>query len=192
MTAALQALDWSLLYAVQNTLHTTFLDWLMPRISMLGDFGAFWAVIAAGLLFSRKTRRWGVLMIAALGLSFILGSLVLKPLIARPRPCWLDGSVVLLIPNERDFSFPSGHTMASFAAAVVFTRAFPRYGWLSLLLAGAIAFSRLYLFVHFPSDVLAGMVLGALTGAAVLVLGRCLGESRGRLAQWLRPLLKTE
>lgn len=185
MMADLQALDWSLLFAIRNSLSAPFLDLVMPVISRLGDLGAVWAAAAVLLLLKRGTRYWGILLIAALGLSFILGSLVLKPLIARPRPCWLDGSVVLLIPNETDFSFPSGHTMASFAAATVLTRAFPRFGWLSVLLAAAIAFSRLYLFVHFPSDVLAGMALGVLTGMAVLMAGSYVEGSGAPAPKWL-------
>ena len=81
----------------------------------------------------------------------------LKNIVARPRPCWLE-SIDLLVKNPRDYSFPSGHTWSAVAGAWVATAANRRFGYAAIPLAAALAFSRLYLFVHFPSDVLAGLL----------------------------------
>ena len=97
----------------------------------------------------------------------LVGNVCLKNLIARPRPCWLDSSVQLLISSPTDYSFPSGHTLSSAIGATVLTKANHQFGWAAIPLAAAIAFSRLYLFVHYPSDVLAGAVLGVAIGEAV-------------------------
>ena len=92
-------------------------------------------------------------------------------LIARPRPCWLDDSVKLLIPIPTDYSSPSGHTLSSVIGATVLTKTNRRFGWAAIPLAAIIAFSRLYLFVHYPSDILAGAVLGAAIGLVVYRVG---------------------
>lgn len=88
----------------------------------------------------------------------------LKNFVARPRPCWLDSSVRLLIANPTDYSFPSGHTLSSVIGATILTKTDRRFGYAAIPLAALIAFSRLYLYVHFPSDVLAAAVLGVLIG----------------------------
>ena len=94
----------------------------------------------------------------------LVGNVCLKNLIARPRPCWLDSSVRLLIANPTDYSFPSGHTLSSTIAATILTKTDRRFGYVAIPLAVLIALSRLYLYVHFPSDVLAAAVLGVLIG----------------------------
>ena len=101
------------------------------------------------------------MMAAALLCGLIFGNLLLKPLIARVRPYDLREGIELLISKPSDYSFPSGHTLASFEAAVVLmVRERKRFGWAALVLAVLIAFSRLYLYVHYPSDVLGGILLG--------------------------------
>ncbi len=107
-----------------------------------------------------KYRKCGVRMAIALILDLILCNLVLKPLAARPRPCWIDEQVKLLVAAPKDYSFPSGHSAASFAAAVSIFVMHKKEGAAALILACLIAFSRLYLFVHFPTDVLAGIAVG--------------------------------
>lgn len=174
MIAALQALDWEVLRWIQSTFRCGALDFLMPNISMLGDVGAIWLVIALVLIFSKKHRKCGITLLIALALCFLIGNLCLKPLVARPRPCWLDPGVTLLIPNETDFSFPSGHTLASFAAATVLLKWDRRYGICAFVLAFLIAFSRLYLYVHFPSDILGGMAIGVLIGLLASAAGKWL------------------
>lgn len=113
-------------------------------------------------------------MLAGLAVGVLVGNVCLKNLIARPRPCWLDDSVMMLISSTTDYSFPSGHTLSSVIGATVLTKTDRRFGWAAIPLAAVIAFSRLYLFVHFPSDILAGAILGVIIVEAVYRIGmRC-------------------
>jgi len=172
MTEILQNLDWSVLHWIQDTFTCGFFDFIMPKISMTGDLGAIWLITAFIMLFSKKYRKCGILLVAGLGLCFLIGNLCLKPLVARSRPCWLDPGVKLLIPNETDYSFPSGHTLSSFAAATILGIRNKKFAVPAFILAGLIAFSRLYLYVHFPSDVLSGIVIGILIGLTVCSAGK--------------------
>lgn len=126
----IQNLDWAILDALRRAFVCPLLDTLMPVVTHLGDGGA------------------------------LIGNLLLKNLIVRPRPCWLQPDVPLLIAVPKDFSFPSGHTLASVIAAATLARTHRKFGWIAIPVAALIAFSRLYLFVHFPSDVLASVLLG--------------------------------
>lgn len=156
-------MDWEfeLLYAIQ-TLHAPWLDRLMVFVTNLANHGEFWIAVGLLLLCFAKTRIMGATVLISIALGYVTGNLVLKPLIARSRPCWLNPEVALLTPPLRDYSFPSGHTMVSFEGAVSIARYHRRWGWAALALAVLIGCSRLYLFVHFPTDVLAGMILGAI------------------------------
>ena len=109
-------------------------------------------------------------VLISLAVGFLLGNLLIKNLVMRDRPCWLDPGIALLIQSPDDYSFPSGHTLASFEAAVSVFLYHRRWGYAFLALAVLIGFSRMYLFVHFPSDVLAGAVLGSLIAAGVHVV----------------------
>lgn len=115
----MSALDWTVLHWIHDRLHCGFLDFLMPRITLLGNGGAVWVVIALILLCIRKHRRTGLALLMGLGAGVLIGNLLLKPLIARPRPCWIDQTTPLLIACPTDFSFPSGHTLSSVIAAAV-------------------------------------------------------------------------
>lgn len=167
-------LDWSILHWIQSALSGSVLDFLMPKITLLGNGGAIWIVAAIGLLCTKKYRRQGVLLLAGLIAGVLVGNVCLKNLIARPRPCWLDSSVQLLIANPTDYSFPSGHTLSSVIGATVLTKTNRRFGYAAIPLAALIAFSRLYLYVHFPSDVLAAAVLGVVLGELVWRGGKLL------------------
>ena len=156
----LPVLDW-----IAETLWCPALDFLMPKITVLGDAGIFWMIIAAALLLFRKTRRTGIGMLLALLLGLLLCNLTLKPLCQRPRPYDYQydvfGRVIpLIIERQHDFSFPSGHTIASFEAAGVIVMNNKKWGTAALVLACLIAFSRMYLYVHYPTDVLTSVVLG--------------------------------
>ena len=164
MLAILQNLDWSILHWIHSALSCGVLDFLMPKISALGDVGAIWLLAAALMLFSKKYRRYGIMLFFGIAAGYVVGNLCLKPLFARPRPCWLDSSVRLLIANPTDYSFPSGHTLSSVIGATILTKTDRRFGYAAIPLAALSACSRLYLYVHFPSDVLAAAVLGVLIG----------------------------
>ena len=156
----LPILDW-----IAATLWCPFLDAVMPVITMLGDAGIFWMIIAAMLLLFKKTRRVGLGMGFAMLMGLLLCNLTLKPLCQRPRPYDYQYDVFgkmipLIIERQHDFSFPSGHTIASFEAAGVIMLNNKKWGIAALILACLIAFSRLYLYVHYPTDVLVSIVLG--------------------------------
>ena len=107
-------------------------------------------------------------MLISIAAGFLLGNVMLKNIAARQRPCWLDPSVELLVPVPKDFSFPSGHSLVSFEGAVCIFLFNRKWGIPALMLAVLIAFSRLYLFVHFPTDVLAGIIMGTVIAWSVV------------------------
>lgn len=159
LSAELGFLDW-----IQANLRSNLLDGLMPVVTALGDGGILWIVTAAVLLLIPKHRKTGAAIAAALVLEAICCNVLLKPLVARVRPCGVNTAVQLLIPRPDDFSFPSGHTGAAFAAVGAMFTSRDRLWIPALLLAALIAFSRLYLYVHYPTDVLAGALLGIMAG----------------------------
>ena len=160
----LPILDW-----IAETLHCGFLDFLMPLITVLGDAGIFWIAVAVVLLFIPKYRKIGLGMGAALIIGLLVCNVTLKPLIARPRPydyqlTHFGKTIELLIARPHDFSFPSGHTLASFEGATVLFIGNKKMGIPAIVLACLIAFSRMYLYVHYPTDVLVSVVLGIAFG----------------------------
>lgn len=154
------------LYALQQ-IHNPILDSIMVFLSTLGNAGIFWIVMAVVLVCFRKTRRCGIQMALAMLLTFIVGNLILKNVINRDRPCWIDPSISLLVQNPMDYSFPSGHTMNGFTAAITLWFYDKRWGIAAIVLATLIAFSRLYNFVHFPTDVIAGILVGVVSACVV-------------------------
>ena len=169
-------LDQTILYWIHDNLSCGLLDVLMPKLTLLGSGGAIWLLAPGGMLCTKRYRRQGVILLAGLAAGVLVGNVCLKNLIARPRPCWLDDSVTLLIATPTDYSFPSGHTLSSVIGATVLTKTTRKFGWAAIPLAAVIAFSRLYLFVHYPSDILAGAALGVAIGEAVYALGLRLAE----------------
>ena len=116
-------LDWIILHGLRVLTACPLLDFWMPRITALGNSGVVWVVAAIVLLCTKKYRRYGVMLLVGLAAALLLGNLALKNLFARPRPCWLDESVPLLIARPSDYSFPSGHTMAGAIGATILTAA---------------------------------------------------------------------
>ena len=157
--------DLPILRWIAENIWCGFLHAVMPLITLLGDAGIFWIGVAVVLLFFKKTRRVGLGMGAALILGLLVCNVTLKPLCARPRPYDYElehfgTAIKLLIEAQHDFSFPSGHTIASFEAATVLAIHSKKAGIPALVLASLIAFSRLYLYVHYPTDVIASVILG--------------------------------
>ena len=160
----LPILDW-----IQAHLQCTFLDKTMPIITLFGDGGVFWILVAVALLFFAKYRKTGFSMGMALILGVLICNVFLKPQVARIRPYDFQlqefgKQIPLLIKAQSDFSFPSGHTIASFEACTVLMLHDKRLGIPATILAILIAFSRLYLYVHYPTDVLFSLVFGILFG----------------------------
>lgn len=148
-----------------QTIHTPLLDKILAFITSLGNAGIIWIVLAVVLLILPKTRKTGIIVAAALLMDLILCNLILKNLVARVRPYDVNTAIAILIKKPHDFSFPSGHTAASFAAMTALFLAKMKKAWIAaLVLAVLIAFSRLYFYVHYPTDVLGGAVVGILSG----------------------------
>lgn len=156
----LPILDW-----IAEHLRCGFLDAVMPIITLLGSGGIFWIALSVLLLLIPKTRKAGLAMSFALLMGFVVCNLTLKPLCARIRPYAFQeqffGRVIpLLVSFPSDKSFPSGHTIASIEAATALALHNKKLGIPALILAGLVAFSRLYLYVHYPTDVIASLILG--------------------------------
>lgn len=158
----------NILLFIQEHIKNDILDFVIPKISFLSDTGWIWILTAVVLLFLKKYRRYGIALSIGLVFCGILGNLILKPLVARVRPYDVYTDINLLVEKLNDFSFPSGHTYSAFCGAVVLLAANKKIGYFALVLAILTAFSRLYLFVHYPSDVLVGMIMGV--GLAFLSL----------------------
>lgn len=155
----IKILDWI------QTLHTPVGDTAMCLITKLGDAGIFWILLTLVLLILPKTRRWGVILAAGLVVDLVLCNVILKPLVARIRPFDVNTAVQVLISKPKDYSFPSGHTAASFTVVSGLYLAGAGKLWKpTLVLAVLIAFSRLYLYVHYPTDVLGGIIVGLVSG----------------------------
>ena len=160
--------DFLILDFISDHIRCGFLDAVMPFFSKIGNFGMIWLLAAICLLSIKKHRKCGVLLLIGLLLGFICVNLILKPTVARPRPSWLRPDVFLFVPNPSDFSFPSGHTMASFVSAFLLLKYRRTLGLFALPVAILIAFSRLYLYVHFPSDVLFSILLAAVISFLII------------------------
>lgn len=159
MNIELSILDWI------QTLHTPFLDKIMVFITRLGDSGIIWIVLSIVLLLIPKTRKSGAVMVVALVVDVLLCNIVLKNLVARTRPYDVNTGVHFLVAKLHDYSFPSGHTAASFASVTALYLAGEKKLWkFALVLACLIAISRLYLYVHYPTDVLGGILFGVISG----------------------------
>ena len=151
----IQFLEWL------QTLHTDYLDTFMRSVTSLGNVAIFWVLLTIVLLIVPKTRLTGLSMAIALALTAFTGDQILKPLIARPRPFVAAGFEELIVSKPTSWSFPSGHTTAAFTTSLTLCYYHRKAGIAALLLAALIAFSRMYLFVHYPTDVLGGICLGA-------------------------------
>jgi len=152
----------SILGFLQN-LRFDFLDSFFVFITHLGDKGALWIILGFTLCFMPKYKRAGICVLLALLISFVICNLTLKPIISRIRPYEYIEDIKLLIGKPKDFSFPSGHSSSSFCAAFSVWLKNKKIGTVCIIIAGLIAFSRLYLHVHFPSDVLVGIAIGILS-----------------------------
>ncbi|MBQ7505526.1 MAG: phosphatase PAP2 family protein [Ruminococcus sp.] len=169
---AIQSFDFSILNAIQDSLRCAFLDGFTVFLSYLTTSGIIWIVAGVVLLFFRKTRAAGVILIGALALGFLTGDVLLKHIIARPRPFTFDSNITLLINPPTGSSFPSTHSVLAAASTTVLLVKKRWLGVIALILSLCIAFSRLYLYVHFPTDVLCGLLLGVICALVMLWIGK--------------------
>ena len=172
MVEAITNWDFSVLYFVQQNLRCGFLDSVTAFLSVVFNAGIAWFVICAVLAFFRKSRYASVVMLCAVLLAFLIGELAMKNVICRVRPCNVDTDILLAVARPESYSFPSGHTGSSFAAATALFLCNKKLGIPALILAFIVALSRVYLFVHYPTDVMVGAVLGAACALAVYFLFR--------------------
>ena len=162
----MQGMEFAILDWIQAHLRCGFLDAVLPLITRTADHGELWIILALVLLAIRSQRKYGAAVACGLVLDLVSCNLLLKPLVGRIRPFAVNAAVELLVNAPLDASFPSGHTAASFAAVFALKAAGSPLWKPALAVAILIAFSRLYLYVHWPTDVLGGAVLGWALGWA--------------------------
>lgn len=178
-------LDGAILLFIQEHLRAEWMDGFWQFITFLGDKGWFWIALSLILLIPKKTRMIGFTALLALGIGALITNVTLKNLIARTRPYEVIDGLKILVSTPHDFSFPSGHSCASFAAAFACFRMTPKkWGVPAMILAALIAVSRLYVGVHYPTDVIAGVLIGIGSGwAAVHITAKVKKWQRKRTSE---------
>lgn len=207
--------DWEFqfLNGIQDHLRGPVLDFLMPIITLFGDGGIFWIAVTLLMFIPKRTRKYALISAFALIFCVVGGNLILKNVIARSRPFWIDNGnalsrvayivkdgvtqyyeghkqltevqpegrtlIALLVKAPGDYCFPSGHTQASFAAATAICFGSRKWGIPALVLAALIAFSRMYLYVHYPTDILGGIFFGVLYACLAMALCNALFKKQG-------------
>ena len=169
-----------ILDSIQEIFGCKFLDVVMPVITRFGDGGIFWIALAVVLLLFKRTRKIGITMGVSLAIGFLVGNLFLKNVVARIRPYDLNPEFPLLIEKLREFSFPSGHTLASFEGAVTIFLYNKKFGIAAIILAVLVALSRLYLYVHYPTDVITSVFLGTLIAIVSFIIVKKVCEKTAR------------
>ena len=182
MLQFLSELDGGILLWIQDYLRNPVLTPILKVITTLGNGGAIWILLTLLLLMLPKTRKVGYMMMAALLGTLLINNILLKNLVARTRPYEVIEGLTYLVRRPSEYSFPSGHAGSSFAAACVMLRKLPkRYVIPEFVLAVLIELSRLYVGVHYPSDVLFGVISGILISyAAEAVVERIWKRKRER------------
>lgn len=159
-----------ILFFIKNHIQNKYLDKLMPMITNMGNLGVIWIVMAAALILNEPYELIGYMVILTLIISSIVGEGIIKHIVRRARPYNKQTRIKLLIAKPISYSFPSGHTLSSFAVAEVLSMYFVKYKLIFMAIACLIALSRVYLFVHYPTDVIAGIILGVLFSKIIFVV----------------------
>ena len=153
-------LDVMINYWIQQNLRNDILTSVFQFITSLSDYGWFWILIIIVLLINKKTRKAGLIALVSFVLCALVVNVFMKPLFMRIRPYDLVDHLIYIGEKPWDYSFPSGHTSAAFSVALIcFWQLDKKYSWIFMLIAALIGFSRLYLGVHYPSDVLGGFLV---------------------------------
>ncbi len=162
----MNSVEIQILKFVQETFSCDFLDAIFKFVSYIGNKGAIWIVCALILCIFKKTRKAGIISAISLIFCLTIGNMTLKPLIGRMRPYEFDTSLKVIIPLLKDASFPSGHTMAAFAFCHSTAKIYKKYRIPLYALAVFMGLSRIYLCMHFPTDVIFGAFFGILFAIA--------------------------
>lgn len=165
----IQHIDSAVVLFFQDNLRGGLLDSIMIFFTTLGNAGLIWLFSAFVLLFTKKHRYRGFLILLCIGVAFAVNNLLIKNLVMRPRPFETLTALTTLVKHPADYSFPSGHACSSFASAFAVTLGYGRRGAWIYIVAALIAVSRVYVGVHYPSDVLAGAAVGTAAAAATYV-----------------------
>lgn len=170
---ALNLFEANIILWIQENLRAGFLNPIMQGITSLGNGGIFWIALTVLLLLFKKTRKAGICCAIALILDLLVVNIALKPLFARVRPYAVLQDITIITKTPGDHSFPSGHSAGSFAAAWALFRSLKnKWGAAAVVLAALIALSRLYVGVHYPTDVLGGIIIGIVLAEAAVRLVR--------------------
>lgn len=173
---AINQFEIGILNFIQEHLSCKFLDYFFMIITKFSDEGLGWIVLAIVLLCFKKTRKVGFCLAAALIIGEVLGNRILKPLFERPRPYTVNPDFTPIIPKLTSFSFPSGHSRCAFECAVAIFLNNKKWGIAAISFAALTAFSRNYLYMHYPTDVLAGALLGVIDGILAVFIVKKIGE----------------
>ena len=169
MAAFFHTVDQSILLWLQDAIRCPALSALLVPLTIVGEGGIIWILISAVMLFFPRTRKIGWMALVAMLLCYLLNDKLFKVLVERPRPFFAMANLQTLIPIPLSWSFPSGHACSSFAAATIYSHGGEKR-WLKAVfwaLAVTMAFSRMYVGVHYPTDVLAGALVGVVGSSLI-------------------------
>lgn len=167
---ALNQFEIGVLDFIRNTFSCKFLDYFFVGITTLSNKGIFWIILAVALLCFKKTRKTGICLAVVLLIGEIVGNQILKRIFERPRPYTVNPDVTLIVDKLSSFSFPSGHSRCAVECAVVIFANNKKWGIAAIVVAVLTCLSRMYLYVHYPTDVLAGAVLGVIDGMLAMLI----------------------
>lgn len=170
MMNKIQTLDKKIAFYFPQFYHHKVFSSIIKFIASIGDFGMIWIAIVLLLMTQKGTRELSIDMLEALLLATLIGQVTIKSIVRRQRPCQRYHLDNLLVPIPNDFSFPSGHTTSSFACATTVLFFHPMIGIIFMIFAVMMGFSRIYLFVHYFSDVIFAALLGTLVGILIVIL----------------------
>ena len=184
MIESLINFEGSILLFLQNYVRNPVLNALLIPFTLSNNAGIPCILIVAVFIYFKSLRKAGILMGISLLLEFLLNNLIIKNLFARIRPYEVIDGLILLVGKAPDYSFPSGHTGSAFALAVVIFMVMDRkYGIIALTLASLMGFSRLYVGIHYPSDVLGGVILGVVTSVIAV---KCFPDSSRLMKKFIQ------